>query len=47
MMSELKVPESKWALEGHEIVTSFVYNITKGTMPTDEYVLEARKIVHK
>ena len=46
MTADLQKPETEWAHEGYEIATSFVYNITQNTLPSDEYVKGGQKIVH-
>lgn len=34
-----------WAHEGYEHATKFVYNITEGTLPSEEYIKGGQKLV--
>ena len=47
MAEELNKPQHMWADEGYQLATTVVYNITQNTLPTDEYVEVARKVVHR
>uniref|UniRef100_A0A7S3IN08 Uncharacterized protein n=1 Tax=Strombidium inclinatum TaxID=197538 RepID=A0A7S3IN08_9SPIT len=47
IQADLKKHKNDWAAEGYEIATTFVYTIEQNTLPSDEYVSEARKIVHR
>jgi len=47
IVEDLKKGEKEWAQEGYEISTSFLYNIEQNSLPSDEYVAEAQKIVHR
>jgi hypothetical protein len=47
MKEELKKPEKTWADEGYKLATEIVYNIEQNTLPSDDYVQTARKIVHR
>lgn len=47
MKEALEVPRKDWPMESHKIVVDFVYNIEEYTLPSDDYVKKARKIVHQ